>query len=110
MVDLNSSGGQARKIGLSLVVPVLNESESVGPFLARVGPIVEALMRAHGPAIGYEIVFVDDGSTDDTVATLLCAARDEGWVSVVRHHENRGLGAARMGPAGDRPLSADLGA
>jgi len=49
MVDLNSSGASPRKIGLSLVVPCSNETESVGPFLARVGPIVEALMRPHGP-------------------------------------------------------------
>ena len=114
MVDLNSSGGQARKIGLSLVVPVLNESESVGPFLARVGPIVEALMRPHGPAIGYEIVFVDDGSTDDTVARLVALRADHPAIRIVRLSRNFGkdtalsAGLEHSSGAAVVPLDVDL--
>src|SRR5262245_13059060 len=94
MADLTSSGGQTRKIGLSLIVPVLNESESVGPFLDRVGPIVDELMRSHGPAIGHEIVFVDDGSTDDTVARLVALRADFPTIRIVRLSRNFGKDTA----------------
>ena len=114
MVDPQSSSGPARKIGLSLVVPVLNESESVGVFLARVVPIVEELMRPHGPAIGYEIVFVDDGSTDDTVAKLVALRTEVPAVRVVRLSRNFGkdtalsAGLEHSSGAAVVPLDVDL--
>lgn len=49
---------------LSIVVPVFNEEETVSLFLERVNPIIDAL------SIRYEFVFVDDGSTDNTVRIL----------------------------------------
>jgi dolichol-phosphate mannosyltransferase len=47
-----------------------------------------------GGAENWQVLFVDDGSADDTFGALLRAARDEPWVRVLRHHENCGLGAA----------------
>ena len=47
---------------LSVVIPVMNEAESIRPLF-------EALAGALG-GIDHEIVLVDDGSTDDTVATI----------------------------------------
>src|SRR5262249_3436223 len=114
MVDLNSSSAPARKIRLSLVVPVLNESESVGPFLARVGPIVEALMRPHGPAAGYEIVFLHDGSSADTVARRVALGADLPTVRVVRPSRNFGkdtalsAGLEHSSGAAVVPLDVDL--
>lgn len=49
---------------LSIVIPVLNEEASVSLFLERVTPILDGL------SIRYEFIFVDDGSTDDTVRIL----------------------------------------
>lgn len=60
--------GEAAPI-LSLVVPMYNEADGLGPFLARVEPVLEALVRPLRR--GYEIVCVDDGSTDDTLARLI---------------------------------------
>jgi len=114
MVDLHSSGGPPRKIGLSLVVPVLNESASVAPFLARVGPIVGALMRPYAPAVGYEIVFVDDGSTDDTVARLVALRADFPAIRIVRLSRNFGkdtalsAGLEHSSGAAVVPLDVDL--
>jgi len=54
---------------LSVVVPLFNESANVGPLLERIGGVVERL-RAD---FDYEIVLVNDGSSDDTAA----AARRE---------------------------------
>jgi len=73
---------------VTVVVPCFNEEEGLPALLARL-----RTMRV-GRASDWHFLFVDDGSTDDTFSALLRAARDEPWVSVLRHHENRGLGAA----------------
>ncbi|MEW6252322.1 MAG: glycosyltransferase family 2 protein [Planctomycetota bacterium] len=55
---------------LSVVVPVFNERENLVPLLDRVRAVLSSLSG------GYEIVFVNDGSTDATAERLahLCAA------------------------------------
>jgi len=108
------TGGGAAPIGLSLVVPILNEAEAIGPFLARVLPIVEALMRRQTPALDFEIVFVDDGSSDDGVARLLAQARKNPAIKIVSLSRNFGKDAALMAGldhvrgAAVVPLDADL--
>lgn len=47
---------------LSLVVPIFNEEDSVGPLIERVE---EAMMSFKA---GWELILVDDGSTDATIA------------------------------------------
>jgi dolichol-phosphate mannosyltransferase len=71
------------------VVPCYNEAEGIPHLCARLGPLVERLRR-DGPV---EVVFVDDGSTDDTAAVL---RRESAALPrhVVMHVRNRGLGAA----------------
>ena len=51
---------------LSVVIPVCNEADNVGP-LARE---IQAALAHHQP---FEIIFVDDGSTDGTVAAIKAA-------------------------------------
>jgi dolichol-phosphate mannosyltransferase len=72
---------------LSVVVPVCNEAENVGP-LAR--EIAEALTGRP-----FEILFVDDGSTDKT-ADAVRAARDAGIpeIRLLRHSFRSGQSAA----------------
>jgi len=48
----------------SVIAPAYNEEGNVGPLVAR---LTEAMEKAQGD---YEIIIVDDGSTDDTLATL----------------------------------------
>jgi polyisoprenyl-phosphate glycosyltransferase len=50
---------------LSIIVPVCNEQEGIDPFLARLEPVLDGIAK------DYQIIFVDDGSTDHTVARLV---------------------------------------
>lgn len=81
-------------VGLSLVVPVFNEADTIGPFLARVVPIVEDLMRRTGGPLRYEIIFVDDGSTDDSAAQLLRHHEDNAAIKIVALSRNFGKDTA----------------
>ena len=50
------------EIELSVVIPVYNEAENMAPLLAR---LTEALA-----SLDYEVIFVDDGSTDQTIGMM----------------------------------------
>ena len=67
------------------VIPAYNEADNVARLLADLTP------RAH--ALGARVIFVDDGSSDDTSAAIE-AARDGLHLTILRHTENRGLGTA----------------
>ena len=67
---------------VSVVVPVFNEEENVG-ILQR--ELTEALS-----SLDHEIIFVDDGSGDETVAHIEAGAR----VRVLRFEKNAGQSAA----------------
>jgi glycosyltransferase involved in cell wall biosynthesis len=72
---------------LSVVVPVYNEEATVGTCLQRVA----------ASGVAAEIIVIDDGSTDGTLAVLERLA-DDGIVDrLIRHPENRGKGAAVRG-------------
>jgi polyisoprenyl-phosphate glycosyltransferase len=58
----------AREIILSIIVPVKDEEAAIAAFVARVTPILDGL---NDPAAkSWEILFVDDGSTDTTMAVI----------------------------------------
>jgi glycosyltransferase involved in cell wall biosynthesis len=78
----------ARLSGLTVVLPCFNEA----PNVARA--IHEARWAAVWSADRYQIVVVDDGSTDGTAEIATEVARDVAHVNVVRHGRNRGYGAA----------------
>jgi dolichol-phosphate mannosyltransferase len=70
---------------ISFIFPAYNEAENIKRFPAEVFPVFDALQRP------YEIIIVDDGSTDETAVV---AQQLAGQVRVVSHGRNRGLGAA----------------
>jgi glycosyltransferase involved in cell wall biosynthesis len=69
---------------VSIIVPVYNEEAAIAETLTR----LHAVLGAYGRP--YEVVVVDDGSTDATPSRLVDAAA----TTVVRHAANRGYGAA----------------
>src|SRR5688572_20445986 len=52
---------------ISLIVPVLNEERSIRPFLERTIPIL------NGTSLSWEVLFVNDGSTDNTLQEIRAA-------------------------------------
>lgn len=54
-------------LGISIVVPVYNERESVPALVSRVGEIMTAFGRSH------EIILIDDGSSDGTTQAIMAA-------------------------------------
>lgn len=71
---------------LSVVIPVRNEAPNIAPLVAE----IEAALAG----VAHEIVYVDDGSADGTLAALH-AARDGGApVRAFRHRQSCGQSAA----------------
>ena len=73
---------------LSLVIPAYNEQENVPTLLERVSA---ALAQTGRP---FEVVIVDDGSTDDTPRLLAEAMQRYPWLRVLRMARNGGQSAA----------------
>ena len=73
---------------LSIVVPIFNEEENI-PVLH--GRISEALEDA---GLVYELILVDDGSSDNSYAALKLLAARDARVKVVRFRRNFGQTAA----------------
>ncbi len=76
MTDAETS--QTDRPLLSVIVPVLNEEESIAAFIERTVPCLEEACGGD-----WEIVFVDDGSTDATLAAVLAARQRDARVRVV---------------------------
>jgi dolichol-phosphate mannosyltransferase len=84
-VDLPSSDAAA--VDVTIVVPVRNEAENVSPLIAE---IVSAL----GGRWSYEIIYVNDGSTDATADRLAAIMRQRGNLRQIRHATSSGQSAA----------------
>ncbi|NLG42024.1 MAG: glycosyltransferase, partial [Phycisphaerae bacterium] len=69
---------------LSVVVPVYNEAANVAAFLDRTLRVLQALNRE------FELLFVDDGSCDETASRITAAAVDCPAVRLVRLSRNFG--------------------
>ena len=69
---------------ISIVVPAFNESATIQTLIDR--------LRAALSALSYEIIIVDDGSTDGTAELIRRLSSEQ--VRVYRHPSNRGKGAA----------------
>jgi glycosyltransferase involved in cell wall biosynthesis len=75
--------------GISVIMPAYNEAEGVAGTLET----VQSLLADLGPLLlGAEIIVVDDGSVDGTVAAVEPFLGR--GIQLVRHVENRGYGAA----------------
>ena len=93
---------------LSVIVPMFNEAENLGAFFERLIPAVEGLR------VPYEVICVDDGSRDDTVARLIALRNRHPAIKVISLSRNFGkeiaLTAGLQHASGRAvvPIDADL--
>ncbi|MDT5270432.1 MAG: hypothetical protein QOH49_2618 [Acidobacteriota bacterium] len=74
--------------GISVFFPAYNDEASIA------GLVGDALAVLPSLTDDFEVIVVDDGSTDGTAAVLDELAREDARLSIVHHESNRGYGAA----------------
>ncbi|WP_442679378.1 glycosyltransferase family 2 protein [Sphingomonas sp. ASY06-1R] len=79
---------------ISVIVPVKDEEDAVQPFVTRVGNVLEALRDPQGLPVLWEMLFVDDGSSDATLAAIMAANRTDPRVVGISLSRNFGKEAA----------------
>lgn len=73
---------------LSIIVPVKDEEEAIAPFVARVGAVLDGL--ADPAAQAWEILFIDDGSSDATLAAIIAANQADPRIRAISFSRNFG--------------------
>jgi glycosyltransferase involved in cell wall biosynthesis len=73
---------------ISLVIPVYNEEPNLSPLAGEIRRTMQALGRP------YEVLLVDDGSTDGSLAAMIRLASQDPAVRVIRQARNAGQSAA----------------
>ena len=72
---------------LSVVIPIRNE-------IGNIAPLVDELEQALVSHTTFEIVYVDDGSTDNTGVELAKLKQNRSWLRHIRHEQSCGQSAA----------------
>ena len=75
-------------LALSIVIPVYNEAINIDPLINRIAVALQDLPVLH------EVIVVDDGSHDATVAKLLALKQKFSWLKVIELRRNYGQHAA----------------
>jgi hypothetical protein len=86
--DSPVAAGGSRPVDVSVLVPAKDEAENLVPFMEQ----AEAAFR--GGTARYEVIVVDDGSTDETWAVLQRLAEQYPFLRPVRHRARRGIADA----------------
>lgn len=67
-----------KKVDLSFVIPAKNEEESIGPLYREIVEVVRKINKS------YEIIFIDDGSTDNTFVEMKKLHESDKRVKVIK--------------------------
>jgi glycosyltransferase involved in cell wall biosynthesis len=81
------SSSDPAAVNVSIIVPVRNEAENVAPLVAEITAALDGRWA-------YEIVYVNDGSTDATPARLAALMKQHGNLRQIRHATSSGQSAA----------------
>jgi polyisoprenyl-phosphate glycosyltransferase len=75
---------------ISVIVPVKDEEQGINPFVTRVSAILDQVCAGDG----WEILFVDDGSSDSTLGVIMAAHQRDPRIRAVSLSRNFGKEAA----------------
>jgi len=75
-------------VNLSVIIPIYNEAPNVGELLRELDETLQGFTGKH------EVIFIDDGSTDDTFSRLAELARGKPHIKALRFGTNLGQTAA----------------
>ena len=87
--DVTPGDARRRPVDVSVLVPAKDEAENLPLFMAQA-----AAAFAADPGVEYEVVVVDDGSSDGTPAVLGELQHDYPFLRAVRHRVGRGIADA----------------
>ncbi len=75
-------------MNISVVIPVFNEEDNLGPLLDELEPV----LRKTGKA--FEVIFIDDKSTDRSLDVLKKLQKSKDFIRIIKHGINSGESAA----------------
>ncbi len=84
MLYMAAAGASGQDLMLSVVVPMSNEADNNGPFFERLERVLSGLDE------GYEVVCVDDGSSDASAERWLEERQRNAAIKLVRLSRNFG--------------------
>jgi dolichol-phosphate mannosyltransferase len=84
---MSGAPASAAAPAVSIVVPVRNEA-------GNIAPLVTEIATALGSDLGFEVVYVNDGSTDGTESELIGLMASRPWLRQIRHMTSCGQSAA----------------
>ena len=90
MTTNSKSGHGGAEVEITLTVPIFNEEDNIPLLYERTRSAMEALGRS------WELILVNDGSSDDSPARLDALAASDPRVTVVHLRRNYGQTAAFM--------------
>ena len=86
MTRTKANADQPPVIEISVLVPVMNEAGNIRPLIEEISSVLAGRR--------FEIIYVDDASTDDSPAELAGCAADIPELRVLRHRDRAGQSAA----------------
>ena len=77
-----------KEMDVSIVIPIYNEEENLAILHDSIAQVMKTLDKS------YEIIFVDDGSTDNTVSILRTIQEKDFHTRIIKFRGNFGQSAA----------------
>ncbi|MGH2272354.1 glycosyltransferase family 2 protein [Anaerohalosphaeraceae bacterium U12dextr] len=78
---------ESGKTLISIVIPVFNEADNIGPLHSEITQVLKG-------RFSYEIIYIDDGSSDNSLSRLIDIAQKDPNTRVIRFRRNFGQTAA----------------
>ena len=83
---------------LSIVIPARNEAENIAPLVGEIAAALDGKLT-------YEVIYIDDGSSDETAATVRAVAATHPAVRLLRHASSCGAVPAMLASLRSRSSS-----